>query len=114
PYRSAPIIPMNAAGRPSRASATAVFAPVPPPHNSGSGVDASLPLVARSGKRTIKSTFASPSTTTGRTVMPEQPASLRRQTRAPDPGLYGIRLRRSEEHTSELQSRENLVCRLLL
>src|SRR5690606_39713641 len=25
-----------------------------------------------------------------------------------------IRLKRSEEHTSELQSRENLVCRLLL
>src|SRR5690606_41876137 len=25
-----------------------------------------------------------------------------------------IRVRRSEEHTSELQSRENLVCRLLL
>src|SRR5690606_40894510 len=28
--------------------------------------------------------------------------------------LYGIALHRSEEHTSELQSRENLVCRLLL
>src|SRR5690606_39821302 len=27
-------------------------------------------------------------------------------------GLHGIQLR-SEEHTSELQSRENLVCRLL-
>src|SRR5690606_41524475 len=26
----------------------------------------------------------------------------------------GVRLLRSEEHTSELQSRENLVCRLLL
>src|SRR5690606_5138428 len=26
----------------------------------------------------------------------------------------GIKMRRSEEHTSELQSRENLVCRLLL
>src|SRR5690606_40829393 len=26
----------------------------------------------------------------------------------------GLPLRRSEEHTSELQSRENLVCRLLL
>src|SRR5690606_41657746 len=28
--------------------------------------------------------------------------------------LMAIRLHRSEEHTSELQSRENLVCRLLL
>src|SRR5690606_39780181 len=27
---------------------------------------------------------------------------------------WNIRLERSEEHTSELQSRENLVCRLLL
>src|SRR5690606_40734604 len=42
---------------------------------------------------------------------------------APPPRRYGTRLRdlragphgtRSEEHTSELQSRENLVCRLLL
>src|SRR5690606_41305167 len=29
-------------------------------------------------------------------------------------GLKAQRLTRSEEHTSELQSRENLVCRLLL
>src|SRR5690606_39387187 len=29
-------------------------------------------------------------------------------------GNEGVRQRRSEEHTSELQSRENLVCRLLL
>src|SRR5690606_41032170 len=28
--------------------------------------------------------------------------------------LHGQRVDRSEEHTSELQSRENLVCRLLL
>src|SRR5690606_18679540 len=28
--------------------------------------------------------------------------------------LYTARIARSEEHTSELQSRENLVCRLLL
>src|SRR5690606_40717385 len=30
------------------------------------------------------------------------------------PTNYTMRLMRSEEHTSELQSRENLVCRLLL
>src|SRR5436309_15697053 len=29
-------------------------------------------------------------------------------------GIEGVRVVRSEEHTSELQSRENLVCRLLL
>src|SRR5690606_40020619 len=31
-----------------------------------------------------------------------------------DPVLSRVKLIRSEEHTSELQSRENLVCRLLL
>src|SRR5690606_42086134 len=40
---------------------------------------------------------------------PEQ-AGRRRQHRAP----VDRRTQRSEEHTSELQSRENLVCRLLL
>src|SRR5690606_41438156 len=29
-------------------------------------------------------------------------------------GEHDVEVRRSEEHTSELQSRENLVCRLLL
>src|SRR5690606_40417815 len=29
-------------------------------------------------------------------------------------GKHGRKIKRSEEHTSELQSRENLVCRLLL
>src|SRR5690606_41761382 len=40
----------------------------------------------------------------------------RRRKRRPSCGVApgAIRLRRSEEHTSELQSRENLVCRLLL
>src|SRR5690606_40331178 len=45
-------------------------------------------------------------------VDPTVPAeALRELDRA---GVAGIRLNRSEEHTSELQSRENLVCRLLL
>src|SRR3989442_7992591 len=33
---------------------------------------------------------------------------------AGDPGATQVRLERSEEHTSELQSRPHLVCRLLL
>src|SRR5690606_41759223 len=32
----------------------------------------------------------------------------------PDEKVYATSFERSEEHTSELQSRENLVCRLLL
>src|SRR5436309_11014483 len=38
---------------------------------------------------------------------PQAPAEF------PDHLIHGLQ-RRSEEHTSELQSRENLVCRLLL
>src|SRR5690606_42047342 len=40
-------------------------------------------------------------------------ASPRARPRSPSAG-QPPRIRRSEEHTSELQSRENLVCRLLL
>src|SRR3712207_7930214 len=38
----------------------------------------------------------------------------RRPGDVPDPRLARGRVRRSEEHTSELQSRQYLVCRLLL
>src|SRR2546429_6740110 len=40
-----------------------------------------------------------------------QPRTGRRAADAPRPGQQGLR---SEEHTSELQSRLHLVCRLLL
>src|SRR5690606_42135292 len=42
----------------------------------------------------------------------EAPLGLPRRRRAGT--AVGAELERSEEHTSELQSRENLVCRLLL
>src|SRR2546421_8673903 len=45
------------------------------------------------------------------TTDPRTPGS--RSSRAADPGRRSP-LRRSEEHTSELQSRSDLVCRLLL
>src|SRR5690606_41045965 len=35
-------------------------------------------------------------------------------TSVDDLANYSLEIKRSEEHTSELQSRENLVCRLLL
>src|SRR5690606_40621456 len=44
--------------------------------------------------------------------LPEVPGSASRTTR-PGAGFPKVE-NRSEEHTSELQSRENLVCRLLL
>src|SRR5436309_11533350 len=60
-------------------------------------------------------TIKSASTGTTRTVTTD--AGGRYRIAALDPGEYEIRAElqnRSEEHTSELQSRENLVCRLLL
>src|SRR5690606_39728942 len=43
-----------------------------------------------------------------------RPASLRFERGRKNPESFYERWLRSEEHTSELQSRENLVCRLLL
>src|SRR2546430_7225092 len=40
--------------------------------------------------------------------------SVARQTSVYCPGNKGVHDQRSEEHTSELQSQSNLVCRLLL
>src|SRR5690606_40599745 len=45
--------------------------------------------------------------------VPHGPRAVRR-LRALDPVFDFFKGKRSEEHTSELQSRENLVCRLLL
>src|SRR5688572_30857639 len=48
----------------------------------------------------------------GRLPLPHEP---RRHHRLQPPrGLGRLQLHRSEEHTSELQSQSNLVCRLLL
>src|SRR6266478_8042354 len=47
------------------------------------------------------------------TTLFRSPSSVRRTWRA-TPGRLPRRVRRSEEHTSELQSQSNLVCRLLL
>src|SRR5690606_40946010 len=44
----------------------------------------------------------------------EEPQIARLCPNELDPAFTGIPQGRSEEHTSELQSRENLVCRLLL
>src|SRR2546430_12716801 len=41
----------------------------------------------------------------------EEPVAFHRQL---EPAMEGHRFFRSEEHTSELQSQSNLVCRLLL
>src|SRR2546430_14952978 len=48
------------------------------------------------------------------TSVRETAAMLARYPRLPGCGRASPRSRRSEEHTSELQSQSNLVCRLLL
>src|SRR5207247_11295660 len=56
-----------------------------------------------------------PFASTTATAQPPRPSAIRAGrwlARQPSPGAY--RARRSEEHTSELQSRVDLVCRLLL
>src|SRR5439155_16157720 len=55
----------------------------------------------------------------GTTKLPEIPRSsplraVPRRSSRPQPATRSTVLRRSEEHTSELQSRGHLVCRLLL
>src|SRR5437016_9489460 len=54
-----------------------------------------------------------PYTTLFRSPHPEELAQQASRRMRPQPGPHGSR-RRSEEHTSELQSLTNLVCRLLL
>src|SRR5688572_31176314 len=57
-------------------------------------------------------------TTTGFNLTPQALEQLRffltTNSRSPDLNMFGHPRVRSEEHTSELQSQSNLVCRLLL
>src|SRR5690606_40726593 len=50
----------------------------------------------------------------GNAVVKKDDAGNRKLTKAGSRGRIDGMISRSEEHTSELQSRENLVCRLLL
>src|SRR5688572_31990894 len=55
-----------------------------------------------------------PYTTLFRSRRADAAPSRRFRVREPRPRVQGEALARSEEHTSELQSQSNLVCRLLL
>src|SRR5436309_12604941 len=67
-----------------------------------------LPISRARGRADVESTGGTP--VERPQGLPARPGGTRRPHRAD--ALAGAR--RSEEHTSELQSRENLVCRLLL
>src|SRR5438270_9836412 len=56
----------------------------------------------------------SPGGTGGPASRPTHPVALQVRTGSPLPPAAARRVPRSEEHTSELQSQSNLVCRLLL
>src|SRR5207253_2897063 len=96
-------------------SAEAIFAPLPPNQRrpgsqSGKAARSNIADLLRSSSRTPVRSGGSGAPTRAR---PASPASVARArfgpARAPD-----RRRARSEEHTSELQSRGHLVCRLLL
>src|SRR2546422_4928554 len=58
--------------------------------------------------------FRSTSSSLKRTRSPGTRRSVSRRSRSSQSSVQGSGSRRSEEHTSELQSRLHLVCRLLL
>src|SRR3712207_8392957 len=71
-----------------------------------------LPICRRVGRRAVVGAHVHPGGRLGHAVALEQPHSAI-QPGAGHPFLHR-RPARSEEHTSELQSRQYLVCRLLL
>src|SRR5690606_40225874 len=90
---------------PSRRSSDLLQKPLPAPLNSPFG---ETPVLCREFAWTLRSLQRQEDTGTGRRNL---------HVRQPFPLSSGQQRRlnrRSEEHTSELQSRENLVCRLLL
>src|SRR5690606_42155505 len=82
------------------------FVSDPPNHPSDEGSHKQHAHIEESGVQAVEAGTDSP------------PLQHRRQKRNQQalghPGQSGDHQERSEEHTSELQSRENLVCRLLL
>src|SRR5690606_39637204 len=65
------------------------------------------------GFRDLSSVYWTHSASKPRRLLPAPPSHRHRHAHSPANRLRQTP-RRSEEHTSELQSRENLVCRLLL
>src|SRR5690606_7128431 len=73
------------------------------------------PILAEQVKGTLRLTLANPpANALSLAVMAELKAQIDRAGGDASVRVVVITAPRSEEHTSELQSRENLVCRLLL
>src|SRR5690606_42137233 len=103
----------------TRASCLSLPAPCPPATYTLSLHDA-LPIWSRCGSCSAGSSATIRSRCPRAWSPPPRRAPCRAHNGLPSPGCFhshhatpGVRTR-SEEHTSELQSRENLVCRLLL
>src|SRR5688572_31260866 len=87
------------ASEPGSGACSAVRPPVSPPAHRSARARLSLVVFSRMSRRTVENRNDSTSRRTGRTSV------VATELLPPN---------RSEEHTSELQSQSNLVCRLLL
>src|SRR5690606_40872977 len=88
----------------------------PPPETYTLSLHDALPIFtsAPASRSCFADSSSSPSVVTpARAIRKTVPASGARAI-ASETARIGVLSSRSEEHTSELQSRENLVCRLLL
>src|SRR3712207_7480490 len=83
-----------------------------PPHNAAELCDAALYLIShpKATSDQLMTFVPGPDLPTGGIIV-DSPAAMAETYRT---GRGSFRVRRSEEHTSELQSRQYLVCRLLL
>src|SRR5438477_10167404 len=114
PKRSVEMPPPTPAGAPRRAMPTAMLRQDPP----ATGTLASRPSSDLTGRKSIK---ASPQLSSivlnfsHRHRRSIRSGASHRGFRGPAfASVHGLMRKRSEEHTSELQSHVNLVCRLLL
>src|SRR5439155_11043642 len=87
------------------------FTVTPPSHISTLSLHDALPISRVRSAQAYPSSRPSPSSSP---VVPPYPFRPSPPGRAGHPSPGGRPARRSEEHTSELQSRGHLVCRLLL
>src|SRR5262249_58460186 len=91
------------------------FIATAPPDTHPLSLHDALPIFPRAPARAAgRGRRGSASGAASRRAPPSPPPARRRREAVPAPAPPGGWRRRSEEHTSELQSLTNLVCRLLL
>src|SRR5690606_40078315 len=101
---------------PSSLAVSFLFTDTPTPHLSPLSLHDALPISHAPRPPRPSAPHAGPSRPggAGRGARPRRGGPRGHRRRPARVGRRERAVRRSEEHTSELQSRENLVCRLLL